>query len=74
MNLELGNLMFNCNNNQSYECPKYVIALLDGIDRELNRIQFNLNQKNWDSPFSNTGNTFKLNKVFEVQAYNWESD
>lgn len=69
--LELGNLMFNSNNIQSYKCPRYIIALLDSIDNELDRIMHNITHKEWDSPFSNTGNRFKLDNVFEVEAYNW---
>lgn len=71
--LELGNLMFNPNINQQYECPKYVIALLCDIDRELDRIMWNIYQENYDSPFDNTANTFELDN-FKVQAYNWNDD
>lgn len=73
-NLELGNMMFNPNAIQRYKCPKYIIALLDSIDNELNRIMHNITHKEWDSPFSNTGNRFKLDNVFEVEAYNWNDD
>lgn len=73
-NLELGNIMFNPNNIQRYKCPKYIIALLDSIDNELERIMHNIEHKDWDSPFSNTGNKFKLERVFEVEAYNWNDD
>ena len=37
--LELGNLMFNTNANQQYECPRYIVALLRDIDRQLDRIE-----------------------------------
>lgn len=69
--LELGNIMFNTNKNQSYECPQYIIALLRDINRVLNRMMWNNTQKEYDSPFENTGNTFKCS-VFEVQAYSWD--
>ena len=73
-NLELGNMMFNPNAIQRYKCPKYIVALLDSIDNELNRIMHNITHKEWDSPFGNTGNKFKLDNVFEVEAYNWNDD
>lgn len=73
MELELGNLMFNTNVNQRFMCPDWVIALLREIDRELDRVMWNLEQKEYESPFDNTGNKFK-NEVFEVEAYNWNDD
>ena len=72
--LELGAIIFNPNNIQSYTCPRYIIALLDSIDNELNRIMHNTEQKDYDSPFSNTGNSFELPGVFKVEAYNWDDD
>lgn len=71
--LELGNLMFNTNTNQSFTCPTYIIALLDYIDNQLSRVMWNKNQKEYDSPFENTANTFK-NDTFEVQAYSWDDE
>lgn len=71
--MELGNLMFNTNQNQQYNCPHYIIALLNEIDNQLLRIMWNKNQKEYESPFGNTGNKF-FNKVFQVQAYEWNED
>lgn len=71
--LELGNMMFNTNENQQYECPKYIIALLDYLDAQLKRVMFNINHEEYDSPFENTGNTFETD-VFKVQAYDWNDD
>ncbi len=73
-NLEIGNLMFNnANQNQHYECPKWVVALLRDIDRALQTKYWNKNQKEMDSPFSNTGNNYK-GKCFEVHAYSWSEE
>lgn len=72
-NLELGNLMFNTNANQVLDCPDYIIALLREIDRQLDRIMWNIYQETYDSPFDNTSNSFKLGN-FEIQAYNWNDD
>ena len=72
--MELGNLLFNKgNNNQRYECPEYVIALLNYLDKEIQRVMWNNTQKDFDSPFDNTANTFKTKK-FKVQAFNWNED
>lgn len=72
-NLELGNIMFNTNKNQQYDCPRWVVALLDSLDSELDRVMWNIHQEEYQSPFENTANTFK-NDVFEVQAYSWNED
>lgn len=71
--MELGNLMFNTNKNQKYDCPRWVIALLMELNRQLSRVMWNTTQQHFDSPFENTVNEFK-NSVFEVQAYNWNGD
>ena len=44
-------------------CPDYIIALLRDIDRELQRIMWNRWQRDYDSPFANTGNQF-INTTF----------
>lgn len=56
-----------------YECPEYVITLLRGIERKLDIIMWNKEQREYESPFCNTGNSFK-NDVFEVNAYDWNLD
>lgn len=71
--MELGNLMFNTNKNQQYECPRWIVALLKELDNQLDRVMWNNTQKEYPSPFENTANSFK-NDVFEVQAYNWSDD
>lgn len=71
--LELGNLAFNTNDNQEYNCPQYIVALLKEIDEQLCRIMFNIEQEEYDSPFGNTGNSFRLGN-FEIHAYNWNDD
>ncbi len=71
--MELGNLMFNTNKNQQYECPKWIVALLNELDNQLDRVMWNNTQKEYPSPFENTANSFK-NDVFEVQAFDWNDD
>lgn len=72
-NLELGNIMFNTNKNQQYDCPRWVVALLNELDDQLDRVMWNIHQEEYHSPFENTANSFK-NDVFEVQAYSWNDD
>lgn len=71
--MELGNMFFNNNQNQYYECPEYIIALLRYIDSKLSIMMWNKEQKEYDSPFDNTGNKFK-NNTFEVEAFNWNDN
>lgn len=71
--LELGNLMFNTNKNQVYNCPDWVVALLSDINRRLKIVAWNADRKDFDSPFENTGNRW-ANDVFEVQAYSWNDE
>jgi hypothetical protein len=69
---ELGQLCFGQPWKQ-YEASNLVIAALDLINRELCRIQWNIHQKEYDSPFHNTGNSFRCDS-FEVMAYDWGDD
>lgn len=71
--LELGDIAFNTNKQQKYNCPEWIVALLRDIERALCRVKFNLHQVEYDSPFGNTGNVF-YNNVFSVQAYNWNDE
>lgn len=47
-----------------------VIACLDQIRKEMDRLYWNRYQIEMDSPFENTGNTYR-NDVFQVKAYYW---
>lgn len=71
--MELGNVIFNQNKNQKYNCPEYVIDLLKGIESRLERIYWNNNQEELESPFQNTGNKIDLGPL-KIQAYNWNED
>ena len=50
--------------------PNVVESVLHAIDDELRRYHWNKNQKELESPFSNTGNSF-VTDTFQVEAYNW---
>lgn len=73
MKLELGNFLCNTNKNQPYECPRWIVALLRELDRQLDRVMWNNTQEEYDSPFDNTANLFQ-NNVFTVQAYIWDDE
>ena len=53
--------------------PNYVQAAFTEINAELLRVMWNINQKLYESPFDNTGNSFK-NDVFEIEAYSWDDE
>lgn len=56
-----------------FETPRYMDALLESIESELERIMWNITQEEYDSPFRNTGNEFVCD-TFEVHAYYWGDD
>lgn len=67
-----------CEDDGSYNfnwisVPNYVQAAFSKIDEQLSRVMWNIHQKEYDSPFSNTGEKFK-NDVFEVEAYSWDDE
>ena len=67
-----------CEDDGSYNfnwisIPNYVQAAFSKIDEQLSRVMWNIYQKEYDSPFSNTGEKFK-NDVFEVEAYSWDDE
>ena len=57
--------------NQKYE--KLILGSLIIIKNELDRLYWNKNQKEMDSPFENTGKTYE-NKTFKVCAYKWNEN
>lgn len=57
-----------------FELPRYVEALLESLEIELDRIMWNITQEEYDSPFRNTGNTFEDIDTFQVRAYYWGDD
>jgi hypothetical protein len=71
-NLELGNIMFNNNKNQKYDCPDWIIALLKDIKDKLDIAFWNKYQLEIPSPFENTAGIHEGN-CFQVYAYNWSN-
>lgn len=58
---------------KEYDCPEWLIAMLDYLNKELERVMWNRHQEEYLSPFSNTGNEFKCD-TFHVQAYSWDEE
>ena len=50
-----------------------LIAVLGEIKSEMDRIYWNVHQKEMDSPFLNTGNYYD-DGIFVVRAYDWDGD
>lgn len=50
-----------------------VVAVLRAIEEELLRCYWNKNNKEMESPFCNTGNSYTCD-VFSVRAYSWDND
>lgn len=74
-NAELGHILYHPSNILEYDCPLYIVALLDYLANELDRVMWNKNQKEYDNPFYNSGNVegYK-NSVFEVHAFDWNEE
>lgn len=51
------------------DTKELAIAVLDRIENELSRINENINQTKYESPFRNTGTTYS-NDYFTVTAFN----
>jgi hypothetical protein len=69
---EMGQALFG-QPYKEYGASALLIAVLNEISSELDRVMWNVTQKKYDSPFGNTGNTFKCD-TFEVEAYSWNED
>lgn len=69
---EIGQSVFG-QQYKEYDVDRYVEACLRMIREELDRIMWNINQKEMPSPFDNTGARWKCDE-FEVEAYSWDED
>ncbi len=50
-----------------------VMATLNFIEKELERVYWNKHQESINSPFSNTGNNVSTENI-QIRAYNWEQN
>ncbi len=68
---ELGQMCFGTQAWQPHACSNLCEAVLFSIKKELDRLMWNIHQVDYDSPFGNTGNSYKCD-AFEVHAYSWD--
>jgi len=66
---EIGQFLFG-QPSQEYAVPEIMEAVLAFIRDRLRNVMWNINQAEYPSPFSNTGETYK-NETFEAIAYSW---
>ena len=66
---ELGQLCFG-HAFQQYDCPDFVIAGLDYLAREIERVEWNRTQKEYSAPIHNNGEEYKTD-AFEMRAFYW---
>lgn len=69
---ELGQMIFG-QPHKRFAVSEIVIAALAAIDTELSRVMWNIEQREYASPFGNTGNEFQCPE-FKVEAYSWNDD
>jgi hypothetical protein len=69
---ELGQMVFG-QPFQQFGVPDLMEAALTSISNELDRVMWNLHQKEYASPFSNTGASFRC-PTFTAVSYSWGDD
>lgn len=69
---ELGQMAFG-QPFKEYEASELLIAALNAIREELERVHWNNNQEQIQDPFGNTGGTY-MNPTFKVEAYSWDEE
>ena len=69
---EMGQAIFG-QPHKEFEASRLLSAVLSEISNQLARAYWNVNQKDIDDPFGNTGNSYK-NPTFEVYAYSWDDE
>ena len=55
---------------KEHDVTELLCAALEYLESEISRVYWNKHQKEWESAFRNTGNSYK-SKSFSVDAYNW---
>ena len=69
---ELGQAIFGCPTSQ-YQCPEFIEAGLNYLAEEIERVEWNNTQKEYEAPTANNGEEYKTD-VFEMRAYEWGED
>ncbi len=68
-----GESVNDLNLSQTFECPDWVVSLLEDIEKHISRLHYNRTQETWISAFRNTGASY-IGNDFEVYAYNWGAE
>jgi len=66
---ELGQAMFD-NHYQQFSVPELAVAVLRAIGDEVERVEWNRTQKQFDAPTGNNGGEYET-PVFRMEAYCW---
>lgn len=69
---ELGQMCFGCPSSE-FECPEFIEAGLRYLSDEIERIEWNIQQEEYESPVANNGAEYKTD-IFEIRAYYWGED
>lgn len=69
---ELGQAFFG-NPTKEYAAPEFVIAMIKHLANEIERVEWNLTEKEYDAPITNNGGEYRTD-VFEMRAYYWGDD
>jgi len=69
---ELGQMIFG-QPHKEHAVPEIMEAVLIFLRYRLGTVLWNLNQKEMDDPFGNSGADFS-NETFQVQAYSWNEN
>lgn len=67
---ELGQAAFGCSYSE-YECPEFIEAGLNYLAEEIERVEWNITQKQYEAPTRNNGGEYKTD-IFEMRAYCWK--
>ena len=54
-----------------HEVPEIWEACLGMLRDELDRVMWNVHQKEYENPFNNSGSSSFKNEIFSVEAYDW---
>jgi hypothetical protein len=66
---ELGQALWGCPTSE-FDCPEFIEAGLRHLSNEIERVEWNRTQEEFDSPMDNTGASYKA-LGFELHAYYW---
>jgi hypothetical protein len=69
---EIGQAFFG-QESKEYAVEEILQAALLMISKEWDRVMWNINQKEMDSPFSNTGARWECD-TFKLEAYSWNDE